>query len=247
MSSDVRQHVIYQLMNAPVRAYPFAHVCVENVFPDHVYDEMIAQLPADAAYTRLIDTSRVKGTYSPERLCLFPSKINDAGLNGAGRTFWTGLFQSIVHDDFTRALLVKFEAQIVERFGGSRAATGLQLRHWSEMFLMRDLTSYELGPHTDSPAKLISALFYLAPDDAAPDLGTALYVPRERGTTCPGGPHHAFDLFDRVVTMPYRRNVLVAFPKTPACFHGVERVGRPNTRRDLMLFDTKGETVALEV
>jgi hypothetical protein len=245
MSSDVRRHVIERLMSAPVRVHPFAHVYVESIFPDGVYAEMLARLPADAAYTRLVDTGRVGGAYSPERLCLFPDKVGHAEIpDTAARAFWNGLFQSMVHDEFTRALIRKFEAQIVARFAGPAVPTGFQLRHRSEMFLMRDLTNYELGPHTDSPSKLISALFYLPFDDGAPDLGTSLYVPKARGAVCPGGPHHSFELFERVATMPYRRNVLVAFPKTAACFHGVERVARSNARRDVMLFDIKGEAVA---
>ena len=34
MSSAVEEHVLYQIANAPVREYPYAHIYVENVFTD---------------------------------------------------------------------------------------------------------------------------------------------------------------------------------------------------------------------
>ena len=33
MSSIVEEHVLYQIANAQVRQYPYAHIYVENIFP----------------------------------------------------------------------------------------------------------------------------------------------------------------------------------------------------------------------
>jgi hypothetical protein len=244
MFSAVRRHVVSRLASAPLRAQPFPHVYVEDVFPQDFYDDMIARLPRDESYTRLVDTGRVTKAYSPERLCFFGTQSDPAAPDDAGSTFWTGLLQALVHDDLTHAMLAKFQASIKDRFASAGAGRGMQLQCRSETFLMRDLTNYELGPHTDTPSKLISALFYLAQDDTAPHLGTALYAPKQPGFTCEDGGHHDFHMFDRVTTMPYRRNALVAFPKTPACFHGVEPVTGPSTRRDLLLFNVKGKATA---
>jgi hypothetical protein len=233
-----------RLADAPLRVEPFAHVCVEDVFPRDFYDEMIARLPRDENYMRLVDTGRVSQGYSPERLCFFGPKDAAAARADDGVAFWTALFQALVHEDFTNAMIAKFQAPIADRFATAGSGPDLRIECRSEAFLMRDLTNYALGPHTDSPSKLISALFYLPQDDAAPQLGTALYVPKQRGFTCEGGGHHDFSLFDRVTTLPYRRNTLVAFPKTPACFHGVEPVVQANSRRDLLLFNVKGKPAA---
>ena len=37
--------------------------------------------------------------------------------------------------------------------------------------------------------------------------------------------------------MPFRPNTLIAFAKTPGCFHGVDGPLGAGARRDLLLFD----------
>jgi hypothetical protein len=106
-----------------------------------------------------------------------------------------------------------------------------------EALLVYDHTNYALGPHTDSPRKALSVLFYLPEDDTRPGLGTSIYVPKDPGFRCEGGPHYPFDGFDRMMTMPYVPNTLFAFLKTPVSFHGVEPVTEPAFHRSLLLYD----------
>jgi hypothetical protein len=240
MFSDVRHYVQYQIMNAPMRSYPTPHIYIEQVFPPEFYDRLIASLPPDNAYMRLVDTKRVNEQYSPHRFSLFPSQLEQAKMDVERRVFWHRVFQTFSNEEFRRIVLAKFQGPILERFMKPDDAQIPPLTYRAEVFLMRDQTNYALGPHTDSPTKLVSMLFYLPEADDRPDLGTALYVPKDPNFTCPGGPHHPFELFERVITMPYRRNALLAFPKTAQCFHGVEPVTSAATNRDLMLFDIKG-------
>ncbi len=241
MFSDVRHYVQYQIMNAPLRIYPTPHIYIDQIFPPEFYDQLIAALPPDSAYMRLVDTKRVSPGYSPHRLSLFPKQVEQASMDVERRVFWHRLFQTFSTEEFASIVLAKFQAPIFQRFAKPGESQRPTLSYRGEVFLMRDLTSYSLGPHTDSPAKLVSVLFYLPERDARPDLGTALYLPKDRNFTCPGGPHHPFELFERVITLPYKRNALLAFPKTAQCFHGVEPVTTADTKRDLMLFDIKGE------
>jgi len=64
-------------------------------------------------------------------------------------------------------------------------------------------------------------------------------VPKDRRFTCPGGPHHRFDGFDRMLTMPYLPNSLFAFFKTKNSFHGVEPVNDAGAQRNLLLYDLR--------
>lgn len=242
MFSDVRHYVQYQILNAPLRLYPTPHIYIEQIFPPEFYARIVASLPDDSAYTRLVDTKRVNPAYSPERFSLFPAQIDDGKLDVERRVFWHQMFKTFGGRDFAAAILAKFQAQIFPRFMKPGDTQRPNIAHGAEVFLMRDRTNYSLGPHTDSPSKLVSVLFYLAANDDRPDLGTALYVPKDRSFKCAGGPHYPFELFERVVTLPYRRNTLLAFPKTDQCFHGVEPVTTAATTRDLMLFDIKTAT-----
>jgi hypothetical protein len=240
MFSDVRHFVQYQILNAPIRPYPTPHIYVDGVFPAEFYDRLVAALPDDSGYTRLVDTKRVSPGYSPQRFGLFPDQVAQSAMDAERRVFWHRVFQTFDSDEFATAVFTKFQGTITQRFAAPGEPGRPAIAYGKEIFLMRDRTEYSLGPHTDSPAKLISVLFYLPESDSRPDLGTSFYSPKDKGFTCPGGPHHPFEMFERVITMPYRRNTLLAFPKTAQCFHGVEPVTSAATTRDLMLFDIKG-------
>ena len=109
--------------------------------------------------------------------------------------------------------------------------------HDDETLMIRDRPGYRIGPHTDTPAKVVSALFYLAP---APGLwrGTSLYVPRAAGFTCSTGQHYPANEFKRRWTAPGAPNSLLAFARTDRSFHGAERFAGPRVR-DLLLYDVR--------
>ncbi len=85
-------------------------------------------------------------------------------------------------------------------------------------------------------------LFYLPAGASDPGLGTSLYRPKDPDFTCPGGPHHPVDRFERLRTVAYRPNTLFAFPKTHNCFHGVEPVPE-GAVRDLLFYDIRHDSV----
>ena len=239
MFSDVKLHLIYRLLNTQVRTYPYAHVYVTDIFPAGFFRELRANLPAQDQYAVLADTGRVGTGYSRARLSLFPTDLDKAALPPAQRDFWRRVFETLGDGEFGSAVFKLFRPFIEERFRAEGGGRGLKV--WHETFLMRDMETYSLGPHTDNPAKLVSMLFYLAPDNSSEELGTAMYVPKDRSFTSKGGPHLEFDDFDHVYTAPYASNVVVSFPKTAACFHGVQPVTGTNKQRDILFFDLKGK------
>lgn len=106
----------------------------------------------------------------------------------------------------------------------------------SEALLIRDKPGYAIGPHTDSDVRILSAIFYLAKDDNHPELGTSLYVPKKKGFTCKGGPHHDREGFRKIKTIPYKPNTAFVFLKTDNSFHGVEKTKR---ERNVLLYDVR--------
>jgi hypothetical protein len=239
MFSAVAEHVMQRVAATPLRREPFEHLYVEEVFPPEVYADIQRLMVADAGYTRLNTTRRVSAAYSSSRLCLFPKNLEQSPVTAEQKTFWGGLFDALMQRSFRQRWISVFKDPIgrqLEKLG--KVNPGAKATVAQEALLMRDLAAYALGPHTDSPSKLLSVLFYLAPDERAPELGTSLYRPREPGFLCPGGPHYARDLFERVTTLPYRPNSVLAFPKSDLCFHGVEPVV-DGGQRDLLLYDIR--------
>ena len=225
-------HLLYQVINAPLRAYPFPHLYIENAFPDAFYHAMLAAFPAAERMKPIAQERGLPATMYPSRfmLALEPGKI--AELGEAERGIWARLGAFLAGPNFAETVLWKFADVVKQRFAGRG---GVAFR--SEAMLVDDRENYVLGPHSDNPKKVVTLLFYLADDDSRPELGTSIYVPNDPGFRCPGGPEYPFERFQRVMTMPYRPNALFAFPKTDNSFHGVEPVSALISRRKLMLFD----------
>jgi hypothetical protein len=103
--------------------------------------------------------------------------------------------------------------------------------------LVRDFTDYSIGPHTDSPRKLVSLLFYLPRDESMRHLGTSIYAARDASLRCEGTRHHSYSGFKRVASMPYVPNALFAFFKTDHSFHGVDPITEGKVERNLLLYN----------
>jgi hypothetical protein len=240
MFSAVVEQVMQRVAATPLRLEPFEHLYVEEVFPPAIYAELQRLRLADAVYTPLNKTARVSPKYSASRLCCFPPQLEESGATAEQKAFWGGLFAAFMAHEVRQLWLQRFKAAVEDNLRLLAAALerAKRVRVSSELLLMRDKAAYALGPHTDNRAKLISVLFYLAPDESAAELGTTLYRPKDPAFLCPGGPHHPRRLFEPVTTLPYRPNTLLAFPKSQRCFHGVEPVAE-GRQRDLLLYDIR--------
>jgi len=236
-SIETELEVLYRIGNATVREYPYPHIYVPDIFPADFYAEMLRNLPPQGALKNLGELGRItQGDAYPERgvLPLTPQAL--AALAAPQREFWGRLQQWLLGRRFGDTMIGKFAPYLAQRFGDLR-----NVRFDHEALIVRDRTNYALGPHTDSPSKVLSFLFYLPPDASKSHLGTSIYVPRDPSFRCQGGPHYPYEKFQRMLTVPYVPNALFAFMKTPNSFHGVEPIEEPEVRRDLLLYDLKAQ------
>lgn len=204
---SANNHLIYKLRNAIVKNYPYPHFYCENVFPDQFYRELLASLPAEAAYSNR--TTRYHGRQ-------FADPTENPALS----------FMS--EPDFVQNILKIFAPWVHQRYCNNK----LEVFH--DLRLVRDGQGYQIGPHTDAAWKLVSLLFYLPEDYALERLGTSIYTPKDPNFTCAGGPHHSFDNFNLAYTAPFAPNSCFGFWKTSNSFHGVEPITIPCTRNVLL-------------
>ncbi|HEV7477367.1 MAG TPA: hypothetical protein VGO02_06485 [Burkholderiales bacterium] len=235
-SVETELQVLYKIGNAAVREYPYPHIYVPDIFPADFYAELRRNLPPQSAMKNLGELGRVIGTTYPARGVLPLMQKNLAALDEAQRGFWERLGNWLLGRRFADIMISKFAPYLAQRFGDLRS-----VRFSAEALIVRDRSTYTLGPHTDAPSKALSFLFYLPPDGSMAHLGTSIYLPRDPSFMCPGGPHHPFDQFERMLTMPYVANALFAFMKTPNSFHGVEPIEEAGVQRDLLLYDIRAE------
>jgi hypothetical protein len=231
MFSDVEMQLAYKLGNANINLFPYPHIYVENIFPADYYKHIQENLPRPEEMLPIEDVRPVKGY--KERFVLELRDEHLAPLPQSKQQFWKELQHMMVENtNFGSLVFSKFEPFIAKRFEGES-----NLEFFSETLLVEDTTNYALGPHTDSPRKVITMLFYLPPDTSQSHLGTSIYIPNNPAFRCAGGPHHPREHFSRLHTNPFVPNSLFAFFKTDNSFHGVEPVMDPDTRRWLLLFD----------
>ncbi len=230
MFSDVELTLAYNVANAPIRIFPYPHIYVENVFPPNFYAEIQRNIPDPSAMIPIEQARPVKGY--KERFVLDIAGDQTQTLPATQKTFWKDFSGGLLSGRFRNLMMQIFGPFLQQRFKGAQG-----LSFYDEALLVEDITKYALGPHTDSPRKVLTFLFYLPKDDTQSHLGTSIYIARDGTFTCPGGPHYPFDKFLRVTTMPFRPNALFAFVKTETSFHGVEPVTDPDTKRWLLLYD----------
>lgn len=232
MSSTAELQVLYTVGNAPIRHYPFPHLYVPEVFPKPYYAELQRNLPDPRVLRSLEDARGTRGY--PERSVMALDGKPHEGMAERQVAFWRELWRWMLGGRLGHLVLQKFSFVIEERLKSKQ-----DFEIGDEALLVYDRTRYSLGPHTDSPLKIASLLFYLPADDRLAPHGTSLYLPKQPGFTCDGRQHHPFAGFDRVATMPFLPNALFAFPKTDNSFHGVEPFDVPDAGRWLLLFDLR--------
>ncbi len=234
MFSSAEMQLIYKVANAPIQMFPYPHILVHDVFPEDFYQQLRRHLPPSSAYKSLQALGRVNANYPDTRSAL-PLTPNDvAALSEPYRSFWNEMAGWLLGGTFVRVVLQKFAPLLAHRF---KNPNSVEFQH--ESLVIQDRTNYALGPHTDTPSKVFSFLFYLPADASMPHLGTSMYIPKDPAFTCPGGPHHTFENFQRLLTMPYVPNTLFGFMKTTNSFHGVEPIADPDIERALLLYDIR--------
>jgi hypothetical protein len=229
MFSEAELQLAYKVGNVPFSMFPFPHFYINDVFPQGFYSQLQRNIPDPEVMVPIEQARPVKGY--KERFVLGFEDEQLATLPDAKRAFWTGFRDWLSSGRFSSLVLGKFDPLIRERFKGQN------VRFSEELLLVQDITNYKLGPHTDSPRKVITMLFYLPPDESQRHLGTSIYLPNDPGFTCPGLSHHRREAFSRLHTNPFLPNSMFAFFKTDNSFHGVEPVADPDTRRWLLLYD----------
>lgn len=243
----VARHLVETLAAVRVDPVPFSHVALRGVFPEALYDELLAHVPAVDHYypdnprkyghaaAKMGEQARPEGLDDPQscRYLLPLSDENLARLSEPARSLWGGVQRALMSDEVKCAIFELFAEDLCERFRTTRA--GLEaLAAYPRPSLVRDLSGFWIEPHPDSPAKIVTVQFYLARDDRQQALGTSLY---RRHLFDPRNLLSLEHLFEKVRQMPFLPNSGYAFPVGRRSWHGREAV--PETlgeRHSLLLF-----------
>lgn len=232
--SEAFEAVQANIADATVSLDPTPHWYVDQVFPQDFYNELMVRMPEPSAFTSITEMGWVTdgGGSEAQRGVLELSAQALQRLDPELAGFWQEIGKQFRTENFALTMLRKFLPHIAERYGDDVGT----MRFSATPMLLSDNGNYALGPHTDRMERVLAALFYLPAAASSPELGTSLYLPKDPTFTCPGGPHHSFDKFQRVATMPYAPNSAFCFFKTDTSFHGVEPVPGEGQQRRLFSY-----------
>jgi hypothetical protein len=224
---EIRRQTAVRLSSVEVKNEPFPHVFIRDFFPEPFFQALRANLPADDALEST-DRKRSSNQYAVNRrkFPIDPGHIKD--LPEGPRQFWTETRRWLAGSEFTRSVLTRFTAGIAARYGDR----SLDLVNRIEINVDRE--NYAILPHTDSPKKMLTMLFYLPADDSRADLGTSIYAPKDPTFRSEKPTQYPFVLFHTVKQFPYIPNSCLAFLKTDNSFHGRPPVTGENVSRPMM-------------
>ena len=234
MFSDIIPHLIYSILNAPIREYPYPHFFSVDVFPKNFYDEILKHMPAANSYQSLHEQNLIKIpvkeiekferrsviTLHDDKIYLIDESIRD---------FWLELTKIFLSQEFMVPLLLKFQPWFVDKYGEV-----LELSYRADISLFRDTELWDLDPHTDQPNEILGLFFYLPSDDSTSHLGTSIYTPKKSGFTSPEGGRSLREFFDCANTLPFLPNSVLGFLRNDTSFHGVECVKKSGDVRNLI-------------
>lgn len=181
-----------RIEQTPIQEDPWPHVVVENAFQPSLYHAMLKNLPEpDPGWKPLSEMSNKRYI------------LNLLSKNLASE-FWVE-FVARTADELRAAVEAKFDAR--------GQSTG--------MSLVYDEPGYSLVPHTDTPNRLITCVFYLARNSWGREQGTMLMRSEQ---PCATGHSKGVNV-EPVKLVPYAPNSGLVFKRTDWTFHSV----RPTT------------------
>lgn len=211
------EHMLNVVNNATLSTNPFAHLNVDGIFPDNVYQSILKNFPKKTApYWKPLSE-----IYS-NRLVIDLDKhephnqINQMSDDyKCELAYWIQFRKDLLHPDLMMCFLEKYKDFLPKKFWKNAHPTAR---------LSLDSTPYSIGAHRDRDDKLVSVMLYTPPktyvDEIADNYGTALLTPKDPNMKV-GMKHYNLKLFNKVGVAKFRPNAMFSWAVTHDSFHGV--------------------------
>ena len=200
---------------------PFFHLEFDRVFPNDIYAEMIAAMPAAADYRPLPGRNngnvREDGTWTRVKIDLFPEYIRH--LAAEKLRIWDVVGRVLCSEEVQTAFVRGLAPGLERRFGKDFAAVGM----YPIPVLTRDVPGYRITPHTDTRWKGITVQLYLPRDASATHIGTIFHERLPDGS------------LPKTSRMKFAPNTGYAFAVGDNTWHSADPVGTEVETRDSIL------------
>ena len=227
------QDTLARLNRAEVKREPYSYMLFEEFYTPEIYNLIYQNLPTQQQFDdskaigQAVEEYAKSGELARREFPLQPEYI--ARLEPEQRAIWSALGAFFSHELFMSVLL--------KQLMPPATLEQLQLEKWKlgpSANLVESTRGYFLGPHTDSPRKILTGILYFAADGSQPDLGTAIYAADDANRVSTDGVHLPFEGFHQVDYSPYLPNRFFAFARSDKSFHGFQRLNIRNGRRIIL-------------
>tara|TARA_Y100001970_G_scaffold70679_1_gene89939 strand:- start:559 stop:1302 length:744 start_codon:yes stop_codon:yes gene_type:complete len=238
------EEVLNNFNNVKIDNNPFSHKVINNIFPQNFYKDLIKNLPNKNQYTPINKTGRVSSNYPAERFIFGISKKSVKELNTNQQDVFNKIILLFTNPKFFNVISTAFKDTINNRINDFNdnekklfGTSNFQFKISSS--LIKDITKYKLGVHTDTPSKFLTFLFYIPEDESLKDLGTALYEAKDKEFHIKNDVkgHYPVEGFNLIKKIEFLPNTLFIFPRTNISYHGVQTINTQGAERNLLLLN----------
>ena len=163
----VLDHVVAAVESAHVHEKPFPHITVQGFFPQDVYAQLLACLPAPSDY-EAFSYQKHSGNEGQSNRWRF--RLKNACLERLPRTqreFWCVIRSVLGSQALKESVFGKLGSGLSYRFncdpGATRSLPGFALPE-----LYHETESYQIKPHPDTRKKVVTMQISLAKDESQP-------------------------------------------------------------------------------
>ena len=231
--SEETQNICSSIDKSTLYDDPFYHLYINNFFRNEFYLNILKYLPTKDQYMQINKTKSVDKNYSDERYILNITPDTFKTFHPEQKSFFGQVVTSLMSVDFFNSVTKKFNDKITKV-----NPQNIDLR----IALVKDLTKYNLGAHTDTNKKFMTFLFYLPEDQSHKHIGTSMYKLKDNAKFNSSQDGHYSDeetkeLFEEVKLAEFVPNSVLIFPRTDFSFHGVSSINTGSYERNLLLLN----------
>jgi len=217
---DLIDFLVASIDDARVVDEPFYHLEFDGIFPQDLYQTMLAAMPEYSDYRPMSGRSKDKNSNrraTRVKIDLFPEYVSH--LPEEKKPVWKMVGTALCSEPVKNAFRRKLAPALEHRFGPDFAKVGM----FPIPILTRDIPGYRIKPHTDTEWKGITVQFYLPADDALTNIGTIFHSKLPDGSLA------------KKAQMRFAPNSGYAFAVAKDTWHSADTVGPEVTTRDSIL------------
>lgn len=212
---NTKDHLDKKIEKAKVEIYPFPHIIIEDIFPDHIYEKIQNNWPSSDEFIGNGPRAILPVTNG----CLECTKLTTPQ-----KVFWHVFGETIVNRYIKPKLIFKLSPYInwkykLENFEYENLNYLQDFTNLRQDCLVQDRSDYCIPSHIDQLNIFAAVILYLPADYDHQDFGTHLL----EGSPCedPNAIYHGQN-WKLGKKIPYRPNTLLCFLQSPYSWHRVE-------------------------